>query len=146
MATGDPWHTSCALHGPTESNPTTPNLLYKEWVFRWVFLRENQTFFMDQKLEGTPSVEIKLEGRTVLRSEVQNNWGTRLQWRLLKEGKEIATGPVGPDSAFDLPDLQQGRYQVVVQQFHYVNYKKTPDGKFTDSKYVDICKPLDFSV
>ncbi len=101
---------------------------------------------MDQKLEGTPSVEIKLEGRTVVRSEVQNNWGTRLQWRLLKEGKEIATGPVGPDSAFDLPDLQQGRYQVVVQQFHYVNYKKTPDGKFADSKYVDICKPLDFSV
>jgi hypothetical protein len=57
---------------------------------------------MDQKLEGTPSVEIKLEGRTVVRSEVQNNWGTRLQWRLLKEGKEIATGSLGPDSAGEL--------------------------------------------
>lgn len=79
---------------------------------------------MDQKLEGTPSVEIKLEGRTVVRSEIQNNWGTRLQWRLFKEGKEIATGPVGPETAFDLPDLQQGSYQVVVQQFHYLNYKR----------------------
>jgi hypothetical protein len=69
---------------------------------------------MDQKLEGTPSVEIKLEGRTVVRSEVQNNWGTRLQWRLLKEGKEIATGSLGPDPAFDLPELQQGSYQVAV--------------------------------
>jgi hypothetical protein len=45
-----------------------------------------------------------------------------------------------------LPDLQEGSYQVVVQQFHYVNYKKTPDGKFTESTYVDICKPLDVKI
>lgn len=101
---------------------------------------------MDQKLEGTPSVEIKLEGRTVVRSEIQNNWGTRVQWRLMKEGKEVSTGVVGPDLGFDLPDLQAGRYQVVLQQFQYVNYKKAADGKFTESKYVDICKPLEFSV
>ena len=64
----------------------------------------------------------------------------------MKDGKEIAAGPFGPDPALDLPELQAGSYQVVVQQFHYVNYKKTPEGKFTDSKYIDICKPLDFKV
>lgn len=101
---------------------------------------------MDQKLEGTPSVEIKLEGRTLVRSDVQNDWGTRMQWRIAKEGKEVLTGVVGQDPSIDLPDLEPGKYQIVVQQFHYLNYKKSPEGKFTESKYVDICKPLEFTV
>ena len=45
---------------------------------------------MDQKFEGTPRAEIRLEGREVTRTEVKNDWGSRLQWQILRDGKEIA--------------------------------------------------------
>ena len=58
---------------------------------------------MDQKLEGTPKATLRLEGRKIIRSEVTNNWGTRLQWKISRDGKEIAT--VFADAGADLRQL-----------------------------------------
>jgi hypothetical protein len=46
---------------------------------------------MDQKFEGTPKAEIRLEGRKVIRSDVENDWGSRLQWKISRDGEVIAT-------------------------------------------------------
>ena len=101
---------------------------------------------MDQKLEGTPKATLQLDGRKVTRSEVTNNWGTRLQWKVSRDGKEVATVGAGLDLAFEHPDSAPGKYEVVLQQFHYVNYNKDKDGRFTASKYIDISAPVSYTI
>ena len=101
---------------------------------------------MDQKLEGTPKATLSISGRTITRSEVSNDWGTRLQWRVSRDGKEVATIAAGIEPQFEHSDTSPGKYQVVLQQFQYVNYRKTPDGKFIDSKYVDISEPVSYTL
>ena len=101
---------------------------------------------MDQKLEGSPKATLQLAGRSVTRSEVSNNWGTRLQWLISRDGKEIATVSAGLDLMFEHPDTTPGKYEIVLQQFHYVNYKKDKDGKFTESKYINISEPVSYTI
>jgi hypothetical protein len=101
---------------------------------------------MDQKLEGTPKATLKLDGRKITRSDVSNDWGTRLQWKVSRDGKEVATVGAGVEADFEHADTTPGTYQVVLQQFRYVNYRKTPDGQFIDSKYVDISDPVVYAV
>jgi hypothetical protein len=101
---------------------------------------------MDQKLEGTPKAILQLAGRKVTRSEVTNNWGTRLQWKVSRDGREVATVGAGLDLAFEHPETAPGNYEIVLQQFHYVNYKKDKDGKFTESKYVNISEPVSYTI
>ena len=48
---------------------------------------------MDQVFEGTPKAEIRLEGRKVIRGDVTNDWGSRLQWEVRRDGQVIATPP-----------------------------------------------------
>ena len=101
---------------------------------------------MDQKLEGTPKATLTISGRRVTRSEVPNDWGTRLQWKISRDGKEVATVGAGIEPIFEHADSTPGKYQVVLQQFQYVNYRKTADGKFTDSKYIDISEPVTYAI
>jgi hypothetical protein len=101
---------------------------------------------MDQKLEGTPQATLTIVGRKITRSDVTNDWGTRLQWKISRDGKEVATVAAGIAADFEHADAAPGNYQVVLQQFHYVNYRKTPDGKFTESKYVDISEPVTYAI
>ena len=101
---------------------------------------------MDQKLEGTPKATLRLSGRKITRSEVINDWGTRLQWKISRDGKEVATVGAGIESDFEHADTTPGSYQVVLQQFHYLNYRKTTDGQFIDSKYVDISEPVTYAI
>ena len=101
---------------------------------------------MDQKLEGTPKAILQLAGRKVTSSEITNHWGTRLQWKVSRDGKEIATVCATVDLTFEHPDTVPGKYEVVLQQFQYVNYKKDKDGKFTESKYINISEPVSYTV
>jgi hypothetical protein len=101
---------------------------------------------MDQKLEGTPKATLQLEGHTVTRSDVSNDWGTRLQWKISRDGKEVATVGAGIVPTFEHADTTPGKYEVVLQQFQYVNYLKDKDGKFTQSKYIEISAPVSYTI
>ena len=54
---------------------------------------------MDQKFEGTPKAALRFEGRKVIRGDVENNWGSRLQWRVSRDGKEVAAVGAGIEPA-----------------------------------------------
>ena len=89
---------------------------------------------------------LQLAGRKVTSSEITNHWGTRLQWKVSRDGKEIASVGATTDLIFEHPDTVPGKYEVVLQQFQYVNYKKDKDGKFTESKYINISEPVSYTV
>jgi hypothetical protein len=101
---------------------------------------------MEQKFEGTPRAEIRLDGKRVIRTDVTNDWGLRLQWVVTRDGKVVATPNARPDAALDLASFGAGTYEIVLQIWKYVNYAKTPAGEFTASKYIDISNKVTITI
>src|SRR5262245_52862574 len=101
---------------------------------------------MEQKFEGTPKAEIRLEGRRVIRGDVTNDWGLRLQWEVRRDGKVIATPLARAETSYEHADAAPGKYEIVLQMWKYVDYKKGADGEFTTSKYVDISNKVTYTI
>lgn len=101
---------------------------------------------MEQKFEGSPQAEIRLEGRKVVRGDVANDWGSLLQWQVKRDGQVIATAPARADVAYEHPDIAAGEYSVLLQMWKYVNYAKNPQGEFTVSKFVDISNAVTYRI
>ena len=101
---------------------------------------------MDQKFEGTPKAVIRLEGRKVVRGEVSNDWGSRLQWRILRDGKEVAAVPARASASYEHADKTPGKYEIVLQMWKYVDYRKDKSGNYVNSKYIDISNTVSYKV
>ena len=105
---------------------------------------------MEQVSEGSPKAVLELNGTTVTRSEIADDWGSRMQWKVMRDGKQAAnvTSPGEPlEKTYEHPDKTPGKYEVVLQMFKYVNYKKDKaGGEYVDSKYVDISNVVAYTV
>ena len=101
---------------------------------------------MDQVFEGTPKAEIRLEGRKVIRGDVSNDWGSKLQWQISRDGKVIATVAARIDPAYEHLEKIPGKYEVILQLFKYINYKKNAKGEYTESKFIDISNKVSYTV
>ena len=102
---------------------------------------------MEQRFEGTPpQAAIRVEGRRVIRGEVSNDWGLRLQWVIKRNGQVVATPNARVDLSYELVDTAPGAYEIVLQMWRYVNYRKNPAGEFTDSRFIDISNRVTFTI
>jgi hypothetical protein len=108
--------------------------------------RSIQGGIMEQRFEGTPQATIRVEGRRLVRSEVTNDWGLRLQWEIRRNGQVVATVNARPDLAYEHADTAAGEYSVVLQMWRYVNYRKNPQGEFIDSRFIDISNRVTFTI
>ena len=101
---------------------------------------------MEQKFDTPPHAEIRLEGRRVIRTDVTNDWGLRLQWEVRRDGKVIATPGARADVSYELADAMPGKYEIVLQMWKYVDYKKGADGEFVNSKFIEISNKVSYTV
>jgi hypothetical protein len=101
---------------------------------------------MEQRFEGTPQAGIALQGRRVIRKDVTNDWGLRLQWEIRRNGQVIATPNARADKSYELPYTKAGKYEIVLQMWHYVNYAKNAAGEFTASRFIDISNRVSFTI
>ncbi len=101
---------------------------------------------MEQKFDGNPRADVRLEGRKVVRGEVSNDWGSLLQWVVSKDGKVVATAPARASLSYEHPDATPGSYEVVLQMWKYVNYAKDAKGEFTASKFVDVSDKVSYKI
>lgn len=101
---------------------------------------------MEQKFEGSPRAEIRLEGRRVIRGEVVNDWGSRLQWEVRRNGQVVATAAARAEPHYEHPDTTPGKYEIVLQMWKYVNYAKDAKGEFTQSKFVEISNKVSYTI
>jgi len=101
---------------------------------------------MEQKFDGSPQAEIKLEGRKVTRGDVTHDWGLRLQWEVRRDGQVVATPAARAETSYEHADLAPGKYEIVLQMWKYVDYKKDAKGEFTNSKFVDISNKVSYTV
>jgi hypothetical protein len=93
---------------------------------------------MDQKFEGTPKATLRVEGRTVIRTAVTNDWGSQLLWQVTRGGEPVASANARLGESYSLADVAPGQYEIVLQIFRYENYAKDAAGKYTVSKFVDV--------
>lgn len=101
---------------------------------------------MDQKFEGTPQAELRLDGRKVIRTDVVNDWGLRLQWKVMRDGKVVATPPARGGYEFEPDPAEPGKYEVVLEMWKYVSYRKDAKREFVDSKYVEVSNKVSFTI
>ena len=102
---------------------------------------------MDQRYDGAlPHAEINLEGRRLVRSDVTNDWGLRLQWEIRRDGKVVATPPARAEMSYEHPDNTPGTYEIVLQMWKYVDYRKDKDGKYVNSKYIDVSNKVSYQI
>jgi hypothetical protein len=101
---------------------------------------------MEQRYDGNPFAEIHLEGRRVVRGDVANDWGLRLQWEVRRNGQVIATPAARADISYEYPDKTPGAYEIVLQMWKYVDYRKNPDGSFVNSQFVNISNKVTFTI
>ena len=101
---------------------------------------------MEQKFDKSPHAEIRLEGRRVIRGDVTNDWGLRLQWEVRRDGTVVATSLARADVHYEHPDATPGKYEIVLQMWKYVDYKKTPAGEFVNSKFVEISNKVSYTI
>jgi hypothetical protein len=101
---------------------------------------------MEQKFEGTPRAEVRLEGRKVTRSDITNDWGLLVQWVVRRDGQVVATVPARADLSYEHPDATPGKYEIVLQMWKYVDYRKNPQGEFVNSKFIDISDKVSYTI
>ena len=101
---------------------------------------------MDQKFEGTPQVEIRVEGRKFMRGDVSHDWGSQLVWEVCRNGQVVAQVPARANADYVYPDTTPGQYEVVLQMFKYDGYAKDKDGNFTLSKFVEVSNKVMYTV
>lgn len=101
---------------------------------------------MEQKFEGTPQAEIRLDGRKLVRSDITNDWGSQLLWEIRRNGQVVATENARADKTFEHSQTTPGQYEVVLQMFKYDGYLKDAAGQYTKSKLIDISNKLTFTV
>ena len=103
---------------------------------------------MEQKFEGPPpQAEIHMNGEKVIRTDVKGDWGMQLLWKFSREGQEPITRPARADYACDLTELAPGKYEIVLQTWHYKDYRKNRETReFLNSKFIDISNKLTHTV
>jgi hypothetical protein len=101
---------------------------------------------MEQKFDTPPRAEIRLEGRRVIRGDVANDWGLRLQWEVRRDGKVVATPAARAEASYEHADKTPGKYEIVLQMWKYVDYRKDPKGEFVNSKFVDISNKVSYTI
>jgi hypothetical protein len=101
---------------------------------------------MEQRFDGTPAAMIRLEGRRVYRSEVFQDWGLRLQWQVRRNGQVIATPNARPEFSYEHADATPGTYEIVLQMWKYVDYRKNPDGEFVNSRFIDVSNKVTYTI
>ncbi|MBY0232741.1 MAG: hypothetical protein K2W96_25960 [Gemmataceae bacterium] len=101
---------------------------------------------MEQKFDTPPRAEIKLAGRKVTRGHVSGDWGLLLRWVVIHDGKVVATPNARLGDSYEHPSAAPGTYEIVLQTWKYVDYKKKPDGEFVNSKFIDISNKVSYKV
>jgi hypothetical protein len=111
-------------------NPTRVRLaalvLFSVSIFSPPFsipLRAQPTYKLDVKPDLKPLATIKLEGAKVVRGELTDDPGFRLQYRVkTTDGKTVMTSEARSNKALELPVKDAGTFTVVLELF-YPTYK-----------------------
>jgi len=53
----------------------------------------------------------------VTRGHVSNDWGSKLQWVIRRDGKDVAIVPARMETSYEHTDKTPGKYELILQHF-----------------------------
>jgi hypothetical protein len=89
-----------------------------------------------------PLATLKIDGLKIVRSEVADDPGFRLQYHFKKDGKTVSQVEARSSEALDVPQKEAGTYTVVLELF-YPGYKT---GTATKGEFKPISNVLTYTV
>lgn len=81
-------------------------------------------------MPAVPQSQITLEGRTVTRGPVTNDWGHRVQWKVTKNGAEAATPEARVTTSYTHSDSSPGLYEIVLETWQHDGFRSGGQGRF----------------
>ena len=94
------------------------------WLSAPVYAQATFPMKIKRVEELNPRATLKLEGRTVTRTNITKDPGYRIQWHVKKDGKTVAQVNARPDKTYTHPDAAPGKYTVVLE-LYFPEYKAT---------------------
>jgi hypothetical protein len=58
----------------------------------------------------------------------------------------VATPAARHEPAYEHPDATPGTYEIVLQMWKYVDYKKDAQGEFVNSKFIEISNRVSYTI
>lgn len=87
---------------------------------------------MNHKSEVLPQVDLRLDGRKAVRGDVVNDWGSRLQWVVKRNGETIATPGARGATTYEHAEQTPGKYEIALQMWRYDGFKAGSQGQYVD--------------
>lgn len=79
-----------------------------------------------------PATEIKLEGRTVSRGHIRNDYGSRVHWKVMRDGVEVGTVEARTNDQYVHTDTAPGLYEIVLETWKHEGYQSKSLGKYIE--------------
>ena len=57
-----------------------------------------------------------------------------------------SASPARAEASYEHADKAPGKYEIVLQTWKYVDYKKGTDGEFTNSKFIDVSNAVTYTI
>jgi hypothetical protein len=109
--------------------PRPPTVPAPPYLLSWFVLlvlatlgRAQPTYKLEVKPDLKPEAKLHLDGPRLVRSDVKDDPGFRLQYDFKKDGKTVATAEARAAATLDIPQKEPGTYTVVLELF-YPAYK-----------------------
>lgn len=81
---------------------------------------------------AVPATEITLVGRTVSRNHIRNDYGSRVHWKVTRDGVEIATVEARTNAEYTCTETTPGLYEIVLETWKHEGYQSKSLGKFIE--------------
>lgn len=79
-----------------------------------------------------PTAEIKLDGRTVTRGRIVNDYGNRVHWKVTRDGQVVATPESRSSDQYTHADTTPGLYEIVLETWKHEGYKSKSLGQYIE--------------
>lgn len=89
----------------------------------------------------TPAAQITLSGKTVTRGHIAYDYGNRVQWKIMRDGKEVAAPDARLLTSYTLAETTPGTYEIVLETWKHDGYQSGGKGS-----YIAISNKLTVSV
>jgi len=78
----------------------------------------------------TPAAQISLSGQTVTRGHIAYDYGNRVQWKITREGAEVATPDARVQTSYTLAETTAGAYEIVLETWRHDGYQSGSKGQY----------------
>ena len=88
----------------------------------------------------------RLNGQGMIFMPAAGFYGNAGTGSLSTSWQVIATPNARPEFSYEHADATPGTYEIVLQMWKYIDYRKNPDGEFVNSRFIDVSNKVTYTI